>query len=278
MSMKQTWQWCFSTLGCVEKSLEELARLAEEFDIRRLELRGLNDRLDLPGVLREVFETPARLSAALEAHNLTVPVLDSGYRLADADSAARETLLEHIAWAEGIGAGFIRVFDGGRTDAGPATEAQWSDVRDAIRDSLLWWNDLREEHGWQVDLILETHDSALTSTRLLDLRDKLDRPLGILWDTHHTFFYGGEPPRQTYKPLRDMIHHVHIKDRDPSLEGEWGRIVLPGDGEYPLRELLDLLTDEEYTGDVCLEWERKWNPYLPPIEEALKRLREFQRE
>jgi sugar phosphate isomerase/epimerase len=49
--------------------------------------------------------------------------------------------------------------------------------------------------------------------------------------------------------------------------------VLPGDGEMPLAETLAVLRENNFSGCVSLEWERMWHPYLPPLRNALVRLK-----
>jgi sugar phosphate isomerase/epimerase len=59
---------------------------------------------------------------------------------------------------------------------------------------------------------------------------------------------------------------VHIKD---VLEGKH---VLPGDGELPIREIIEYMTARGYDGYFSLEWEKYWRRELPEIEEALDKL------
>jgi sugar phosphate isomerase/epimerase len=44
---------------------------------------------------------------------------------------------------------------------------------------------------------------------------------------------------------------------------------MPGAGQMPLAEVMDLLRTERFDGFVSLEWERLWHPYLEPIDKAL---------
>ena len=43
---------------------------------------------------------------------------------------------------------------------------------------------------------------------------------------------------------------------------------LAGDGDVPLRSILEVLSDAGYDGWITFEWERKWHPELPPPEVA----------
>jgi hypothetical protein len=45
--------------------------------------------------------------------------------------------------------------------------------------------------------------------------------------------------------------------------------VLPGTGEFSAAPLLQALRTE-FTGCVCLEWEKLWHSYLPDLDVALR--------
>ena len=67
-----------------------------------------------------------------------------------------------------------------------------------------------------------------------------------------------------------MIQHIHIKDSVsvPSARHPYS-YCLPGKGEFPVVDTYNVLRDNNYTGVVSLEWERKWHPYLPDLDNAL---------
>jgi sugar phosphate isomerase/epimerase len=46
--------------------------------------------------------------------------------------------------------------------------------------------------------------------------------------------------------------------------------VIPGEGEMPLRDVLDLLRRDRFNGAASLEWEKMWHPYLSPLSSALE--------
>src|SRR5205814_8573961 len=73
--------------------------------------------------------------------------------------------------------------------------------------------------------------------------------------------------------LSQSIRHIHVKGSigEPSARHPY-TYVLPGDGDMPLGQIVDLLTEHQFTGAISLEWERLWHPYLPPLRAALTRL------
>jgi sugar phosphate isomerase/epimerase len=257
---------CFSTLGCAELDWPGVAALAHRHKLRQVELRALGDRLDLPTYLREHYGDSTVFAARVRADCLAVPVLDTSLNLHRADETARGAFLEFIPWAEALGTPFLRVFDGGKFDPAAAQTAAFT----AAYETIVWWRELRAREGWQVDMIVETHDSLCSAAEIARFQQGLDKPVAILWDTWHTWFKAQESPSDTWRGIAPWVAHVHFKDglRQPIGEHAY-RYVLPGQGVYPLAELDALLTASDYSGSRCLEWERKWHPYLAPLSAAL---------
>ncbi|MFP4542201.1 MAG: sugar phosphate isomerase/epimerase family protein, partial [Opitutales bacterium] len=107
----------------------------------------------------------------------------------------------------------------------------------------------------------------------LAFEDLLERPCPILWDAHHTFHKAGEAIAETWERIRPFVRHVHFKDSvaEPNEINDY-TLALPGEGRFPLAELFHLLRRDGYRGAVCLEWERKWQPWSPPLSAALEGL------
>jgi sugar phosphate isomerase/epimerase len=255
---------CFSSLGCPGASLGEALDLAARHAIPAVELRTLGGTVDLAGYLAATYGTPARLAAHLRERHPAVHVvaLNASLRLADPVAADRDELATLAAWAEGLRVRWLRVFDGGRDASDPEIAAAVA--------TLAWWRELRAARGWNVDVMVETHDSLLTATTLQ--RFLAAAPdARLLWDSHHTWRKGGEDPAATWPALRAHVVHVHAKDSlaVPSARHPF-TYVLPGDGEFPMPHLRATLAAGGYAGLVSLEWERQWHPYLPPLEDALR--------
>lgn len=51
-------------------------------------------------------------------------------------------------------------------------------------------------------------------------------------------------------------------------------LTLPGTGRFPVTQLIEMLCTDQYSGAICLEWERQWQPWAPPLREALRSLRD----
>jgi sugar phosphate isomerase/epimerase len=260
--------WGASTLGCAELSLPEVCKLLSEFDLHELEVRALDGRMDLPQWAVDMGWPPQRAATLLAKHQIRLRVAGSSFKLVDNDEKSRAEMLAFCQWADSWGTPYVRAFGGGAWGQ-PLNEA---DYEQAAR-TVAWWQREKKLRGWRLELLLETHDGFSASTPCRRLLARLHEPIGIIWDSHHTWRLGGESPRESWSQLSSWIRHVHIKDSiaSPSARHPY-TYVLPGEGEMPLGQIVDLLTEHRFAGAVSLEWERLWHPYLPSLREALTRL------
>jgi len=195
-------------------------------------------------------------------------VAGSSFKLVGNDEKSRAELLAFCHWADSWGARYVRAFGGG-TWGQPLTDADYSQAAETV----VWWQWEKKRRHWQVDLLLETHDAFSASAPCRHLLARLREPIGIIWDSHHTWRLGSETPRESWAQLFPWVRHVHVKDSiaKPSARHPY-TYVLPGDGEMPLEQVVKVLREHDFAGMVSLEWERQWHPYLPPLPEALTRL------
>lgn len=260
--------WGVSTLGCAELPLPQICELLSEFGLRELEIRAVDGRIDLPRWAVDANWPPNRATALLAKHDIRFRVAGSSFRLVGNDKSSRAELLAFCEWADSWGARYVRAFGGG-TWGQALTGADY----DQAARTVAWWQQEKRQRGWRVELLLETHDGFSASGPCRDLFARLHEPIGIIWDSHHTWRLGGESPRESWSQLSKWIRHVHVKDSiaKPSARHPF-TYVLPGDGETPLGRIVEVLSEHHFTGTVSLEWERLWHPDLPPLREALTRL------
>lgn len=260
--------WGFSTLGCAELSFPEICELLREFDLHELEIRAVDGRTDLPQWAEDAGWPALRAAALLAQHQIQLRVAGSSFKLVGNDEKSRAEMLAFCQWADSWGAPYVRAFGGG-TWGQPLKETDY----DQAARTVTWWQQEKKLHGWRIELLLETHDAFSASGPCRELFNRLQKPIGIIWDSHHTWRLGGESPRESWSQLSTWIRHVHIKDSiaKPSARHPY-TYVLPGDGEMPLGQVVHLLTEHQFAGAVSLEWERLWHPYLPPLRGALTRL------
>jgi sugar phosphate isomerase/epimerase len=251
----------FSSLGCHKLTLAETLDLAERHGIAAVELRSLGGTTDLPAILARAYGTPAALAGKLRGSRVRLLALDTSLGLVTPSDADRKDFLKFVPWAEALNVPWLRVFDAGRI---PADDG----MVDAVA-TMRWWREQRQRHGWRTDVMVETHDILLTADAVLRFCD-LVPGAAILWDAHNTWRKGNADPVTMWRAISRHVVHVHVKDSVslPSSRHPF-TFVLPGDGEFPMTQLLDALRADHYAGAVSLEWERQWHPSLPPLEKAL---------
>jgi sugar phosphate isomerase/epimerase len=242
-------------------SLDSALALAAKHNVPQIEVRALGGTVDVPQNLAEQFGTPDKLVRHLRESPVRIVGFNASLHLVGSTAVEREQLVALAPWAEALGVRWLRVFDGGKA----ANAAEFAEASETLR----WWRALRAQRGWQVDCMVETHDSLFTADAITRFV-RATPDTAILWDAHHTWRKGGEDPVTTWRAIRPHVVHVHVKDSIdvPSAKHPF-TYVLPGDGEFPIQPLLSALTEDGYAGAVSLEWERLWHPYLRPLEQAL---------
>jgi sugar phosphate isomerase/epimerase len=246
----------FSTLGCHGASLDHVLELAKGNDISGLELRAADDEFTNIGL---TAAQRRELRTRIEDAGLEILAISSYVKLC----AVEEQPLEaHLELAADLGARGVRVFPGdddtstveGTADAPSAGEIRALDrVTSAPRD---------------VHILLETHDSHSAGRKMAGFLTLLDNDVPghsakVIWDSAHTWSHG-ETPAESFKLLKPWLEFVQIKESDSRQKY---RPVAIGTGDFPIQDLLATLHGTGYP--LSLEWELKWHPHLPPLEEAL---------
>ncbi len=251
---------CYSTLGLPQASLPETLAFAESHGLDAVELRCLGGRIDLPTYLTEHHGSPAALATELGERASRIASLDTSLRLLENTDADRAEFLEFLPWAKALGVRWLRLFDGGHDFT--------TDLPKAV-ETFQWWQEQKQLHGCEADIMIETHDVLLDAESILALTAACPG-IGILWDSHHTWSTGGEDPLQTWAQIQSHVVHIHVKDSVPiPSERHPFSYRLPGQGAFPMAKLQPLLA-AAFTGSVSLEWELHWHPDLPPLSEALQ--------
>lgn len=250
-----------STLGCPQAGLDEALALAEANGLDGIELRALHGSLDLPAVLAAKFGSPAALARHLGSRAGRVVAFDASLRLIGGTAEDRAEFQRLLPWAEALGVRWLRVFDGG-SPAEPTAVAQ-------AAEAVGWWRQVRGARGWAADVMVETHDSLLTAEAINRFLAAAPET-AILWDAHHTWRQGREDPAATWRAIAPAAVHIHVKD---SVDRPGPRhpftYALPGTGQFPMAPILSELR-AGFSGALCLEWERYWDPALPDLGEALR--------
>ncbi len=255
--------WSFSTLGCAEMDLDGIVELAARFGIESVELRALRGTADITDCLRQYGRNyPERFKHLAETS--FVNMLDSSFCLVSENDSDYDKLLDLAAMADKLQVPYCRVFGGFDYSENPAPGL----IRCA-RNGMSRWYSLKQDCGIQCQLALETHDGFSSATNCQLLFDALGHPVPIVWDVHHTWRFGGEPMQESLESLNDKIVQIHVKDSIKAGSGK-PKGALPSEGDVPVKEILDILRVMRFEKPVSLEWERLWEPELPPLENALK--------
>lgn len=254
----------FSTLGTPGASADEVVDLARRGGFEAVEVRiGDDESIGLDSGV----DARARWRATLHAAGLRILSVNGYFRTSATESVLPQQLEALIGLAGDLGAGGVRLFVGDESDA--AQPLSPGEVRSA--QLLQSAAPLADRAG--VDLLLETHDSHPTAERMLRILDALESPVSqrrvrVIWDTAHSWC-AGEAFDTTRDALADRVAWVQVKDvrsrADPTP-------VALGTGEFPIGELCTALSDDTL---LVLEWERRWHPELPPLEDVGPELRSW---
>ncbi len=178
--------------------------------------------------------------------------------------AAREQALDEgrrfIDLAHAMAVPYVRMF-GDKIPPGEPREAVFARVAEGFQQMAAYAG----KAG--VTVIMETHGDFTHSADVLAIHKAVAAPaFAILWDAHHTFVAGHEPPAETYAALGRWVRHTHLKDSVPA--GGDRRYVLTGTGDVPVKAQVKVLADAGYKGYYCFEWEKKWHPEIEDPEVA----------
>ena len=256
-------------MGCPEASLADACSLAAEFFIPAIELRALDNTIELPELFLKAGWTPFAVHKTCARYSVRIAAAGSSFKLISPNPAERAALVDFCDWADALEIPYVRIFGGGKWGT-PLTN---EDFKTAVRN-LEWWHAEKSARSWRHELLLETHDAFAASGPCLRLNEMLAEPLNLIWDAHHTWRYADESPSETWRRIGRFVRHVHIKD---SIDRPGARhpytYVLCGEGQMPLAATIEVLRANKFAGCVSLEWEKLWHPELPSLNVALDSLR-----
>jgi sugar phosphate isomerase/epimerase len=254
----------FTTLGCPDWSLRQIVENAAHMGYDGVDLRGIQDALDISTL--PAFSTDIAATRRLFAdHGVGISGVAISARYAVVDPGEKAKHLDetrrNLELSAALGTHVLRVY-GGAVPEGHTVDT----IMPTLVENLRQVGD--EAAQYDVTLALETHDDWTDSSVFARLMAQVDHPrVRVLWDLHHPYRTNGEPPQVTYANLAPYTVSTHVKDSVPNPDGSH-TYVLTGEGEVPLKEMLDLLTQGRYDGYAILEWERRWHRELAEPEIA----------
>jgi sugar phosphate isomerase/epimerase len=252
----------FSTLAFPDATLASAASLGRSWGYSGIELRLIDGELIDPSM---PAADRTQVKRTVTASGLPVVAVDSSIRLTDDDPGPE--LARFLELASDWEAPLVRVFGGAL--AGQQTERQ-KQLRAAARvlESSV---PLAERLG--VAIGVETHDAFSASSVVAELLALVDPAavdagtVGAVWDSHHPHRMG-ERPDQVYANLGPRILLAQVKDARRKADGDW-QLVLLGEGEVPVRDMLERLAAGGYPHWISVEWEKRWHPEIEEPEVAL---------
>jgi sugar phosphate isomerase/epimerase len=255
----------FSTLGCPKWNWLQILDFASGHGYAAVELRGLQDTMDLPQRAEFAPTQLATTKAQLAQHELVISCLGSSANMHEMDETKRAAQLDEgrrfIDLAQSLGAPYVRVF-GNQYVPGVAREEMLAHIARGLREL----GDHAQGKG--VTVLIESHGDFTDSPSLQAILERAASPnVALLWDAHHTFVSGKEEPEETVRRLGSYIRHTHLKDSVPA--GNDRRYVLTGTGNVPVKRQVEALTKIGYRGFYSFEWEKRWHPEIEEPEVAL---------
>src|SRR5256886_1254685 len=240
----------FSTLGCPAWTWKQILDFAQTHDYAAVELRGLQKNMALT-LAPELSREGGRIEESkreLRERGLRISDLGASAELHEQDPAKRAAQLDEarrfIDLAETLRAPFVRVF-GNKYVKGVPRDMMLAHIARGLREL----GDYAHPKG--VTVLIESHGDFTDSPSLLEILQQAASPaVALLWDAHHTFVAGKEPPEDTVRQLGRYIRHTHLKDSVPAgPDGKDRRYVLTGTGGVAVRRQIEALA---HSGDSGL--------------------------
>jgi sugar phosphate isomerase/epimerase len=256
----------FSTLAFPDATLASAVSLGRRWGYAGVELRLIDGQLidpSMPAAER------TRVKHALAG--LPVVAVDSSIRLTDDEPGP--ALRHFLELASDWEAPLVRVFGGTLPAAGPAAGPDPRTRQGRLRAAArVLESTVPAARRLGVAIGVETHDDFSASSVVAELLAMADPEwVGAVWDSHHPHRMG-EPPADVHANLGRRILLAQVKDARRTADGEW-QLVLLGEGEVPVRQMLGLLAASGYQNWVSVEWEKRWHPEIEAPEVALPQYR-----
>ena len=267
-----------STLGCPKWDWNTIVKNTSQWGFAALELRGIQDQMDLPKCAEFSGTRLQGTKQDLSAVGLKISDLGASAQMHEPDPVKRARHMDEarrfIDLAHQLEAPYVRVF--------PNQFIAGEDKRvtfDRISSGL---HELGEyAAGAGVTVIVESHGEFRRADDLIAILDGAkSKHVAFLWDAHHTCVEG-EKPADTFERLGKYTRHTHLKDSLPvaGKSKEDRHYVLTGTGEIPVKETVRVLAAHGYKGYYCFEWEKRWHPEIDEPEIAFphyaKTIREY---
>ena len=247
-----------STLGCPKWDWNTILKNTSKWGYSALELRGIQDQMDLPKCPEFMGSRLQGTIAELSAAELTISDLGASASMHEPDLAKRAKHMDEakrfIDLAHQLNAPYVRVFPNQFIN-GEEHKVTMNRISGGLKELGEY------AKGSGVSVIVESHGEFTHAADVLDILQGANMEnVAFLWDAHHTCV-SGEKPEDTYNVLGRYVRHTHLKDSLPAAGNSNERhYVLLGKGEVPVKETVRVLASHGYRGFYCFEWEKRWHP------------------
>ncbi|WP_188332404.1 sugar phosphate isomerase/epimerase family protein [Alicyclobacillus suci] len=256
----------YSNLACPEWSMEAVMRYGALYGYDGVELR-LYDGEVFPCDL-DVSDRQ-KITRLAQDYGLDIVCLGASTRFAMEDTAARQQnvqeLIAYVELAAKMGVPMVRTFGGVAGLPNRQAPEYLARCVERVAESLCQVAPRAEELG--VEVLLETHDEFSSSALVRDVLQCVESEyVGAIWDIHHPVRMH-ETVEETYANLADRLRHVHLKDA--ARNGDDWQLVVFGEGDVPVADIVRKLLQTGYNRYVTVEWEKKWHPEIAAAAIAL---------
>ena len=266
-----------STLGCPKWDWNTIVRNTSQWGFAALELRGIQDQMDLPKCAQF---TGTRLKSSLgdlAAAGLGISDLGASAQMHEPDAAKRAKHMDEarrfIDLAHELHTPYVRVFPN-QFVKGEEKSVTYARIGEGLHEL----GEYARPGG--VTLIVESHGEFRRVEDIMAIMEGAkSKNVAFLWDAHHTCVEG-EKPADTFRKLGKYTRHTHLKDSVPipGKSNEDRKYVLTGAGEIPVKETVRVLAKGGYKGFYCFEWEKRWHPEIEEPEIAFPHYAKVMRE
>jgi sugar phosphate isomerase/epimerase len=249
----------FSTLAFPDATLASAVSLGRSWGYAGVELRLVDGELIDPSM---PASARAEVKRTVAAAGLPIVAVDSSIRLTSDDPGPE--VRQFLELASDWEAPLVRVFGGSLPGDESARRSRLAEAARVLEDAV----GVAERLGVAVGV--ETHDAFSASSVVAELLAMVESEwVGAVWDSHHPYRVG-EGPAEVYENIgrRTLLAQVKDARRAPEREDGW-QLVLLGEGEVPVREMLRLLAAGGYEGWISVEWEKRWHPEIEEPQVAL---------
>jgi len=230
----------FSTRGWKELTWEILVSKAREMNFQGIEVYNVfqnEEWVSSTGAFGKYLAM--RTYRELRESQLCIPCFDTSNDVSQDSEAMLEEMRKLILLASDMHTPYVGVF---AKDNHP----------EIIKKNL----SVLVEQAASAHVTILVKTSGIYSDTAL-LRDLLNEfacdQLAVEWDVHHPYRDNGESPARSITNLGAYVQHVHLRDSD---NAETYNLI--GEGNFPIKEVIDALRSIDYDGFVSLEWKPGW--------------------